>query len=470
MTDPLESPDVAARTARGASLRLVAYALGTVLSVASAAVLLRYLGVADYGRYVAVFALVTIVAGVTEAGTANVGVRELATRHRDEHDRLLADLQGVRLALTTAGALAAFAFAAVAGYDLTGAALAGAGLILTVFALTLWIPLQARLELARVAAFELARQALTVLVLLALVAAGAGVAVLLGAQVPVGIALAAAGVIVTRHRLRPRFDPKAWRVLLADTLPYAAATAIGLIYSSSVVLVMSLTVSDAETGLYGAAARIFTVLGGAAGILVGSAFPLLARAGRDDRERLATGVRRLFDVFLTASVGLALVTAAGAPVAIDIVACSDFERAEPVLRILALAVVASFLLALAAFALLALNKQRWLILVNAAGLATAIALAIPLTQDHGAEGGAIATVAGESLIALLSFAALAKAGITPGATALPRIALAGAAAAVPAFSLGLPALPAAAAAALVYAGAAVALGLVPAELLRRPRP
>lgn len=467
MADPLESPDVATRTARGAGLRLVAYALGTVLSVASAAVLLRYLGVADYGRYVAVFALVTIVAGVTEAGTANVGVRELATRPDDEHERVLGDLQGVRLALTTVGALLAFAFAAAAGFDVGGAALAGAGMLVTVFALTAWIPLQARLELARVAAFELARQALTVLVLLALVAGGAGVAVLLGAQVPVGIALAVAGIVVTRRSLRPRFDVAAWRALLADTLPYAAATAIGLVYSSSVVLVMGLTASAAETGLYGAAARIFTVLGGVAGILIGSVFPILARRGRDDRDRLQTGVHRLFDVFLTAATGLALVTAAGAPVAIDVIAGDEYERAVPVLRILAPAVVASFLLALAAFALLALNRQRWLIVINASGLAVAIALAIPLTNAHGAEGGALATVIGESLIAVLSFAALAKAGITPTPRAVPKTVLAAGAAAIPAFALGLPALAAAAAAALVYAAAALTLGLVPAEVLRR---
>jgi O-antigen/teichoic acid export membrane protein len=469
-TDALSAPDVTARTAEGAGLRLGAYVASVLLSVGSAAVLLRYLGVADYGRYVTIFALVTIVSGVTEAGTANVGVRELAVRDRAEHDGILAALQGIRLTLTAAGVALALLFLLAAGYDgemLGGAALAGAGLLLTVFAMTLWIPLQADVRLPRVAALELLRQVLTVVVLLALVAGGASLAGLLAAQIPVAVGLISAGLLATHASLRAEFDRAAWRRLLAHTLPYATATAIGLVYSSSVVLAMSVVASETETGLYGAASRIFVVLAGSAGILVGSAFPLLARAGRDDRERLRTGVQRLFDVFLAASVGLAIVTAAGAPVAIDIVAGGDYDGSDPVLRLLAAAIPASFLLVLGAFALLSLGRQKLLIAVNGSGLLVAVVLTLALTPDGGAESGAVATIVGESLIAVLTFAALAKAGITPRLHALPKVALAAAAAAIPA--LLLPALPAAVLAAAVYTAAALALGLVPEELLRRLR-
>ena len=115
-TDVLAAPAVAERTVRGrrrppARLR----GQSAALSVVSAAVLLRYLGVADYGRYASVFALVLIVGGVTEAGTANVGIRELAVLARREHEGLLAELQGVRLALTLAGVLLALVFVVARG-------------------------------------------------------------------------------------------------------------------------------------------------------------------------------------------------------------------------------------------------------------------------------------------------------------------------------------------------------------------
>ena len=478
-TDVLAAPAVAERTVRGVGIRLVAYVASAALSVVGAAVLLRYLGVSDYGRYASVFALVTIVGGVTEAGTANVGVRELAVLPRREHEALLAELQGVRLALTAAGVLLALVFVVVAGYPavmVEGAALAGLGLLLTVFAVTLWVPLQASLELARVAGLELLRQLLTVLALLAAVAAGAGLAVLLGVQIPVALVLVGVSLVVARAPVRalwPAIHPRRWRRLLGETVPYAAATAIGLVYSSSVVLVMSLVASEAETGLYGAASRIFVVLAGTAGLLVGSAFPVLARAGHDDRERLQVGVQRLFDACATLGVGLAVVTAAGAPVAIDVVAGPDFDGAVEVLQLLAPALVASYGIALGAFALLSLRRQRVLIAVNSAGLVVCVALALVLTPEHGAVGGAVATLVGETLIAALSFVALRRAGVGVSLRTVPRVALAGVVGALPLLVPGLPALPAAILAAVLFGGAALALGLVPPEArsaLGRRRP
>ena len=65
---------------RGGALRVPATALGVVLTVGSAAVLFRHLGVDDSGRYVLVLALVTLFGGVTDAGLSTIGVREIAAR------------------------------------------------------------------------------------------------------------------------------------------------------------------------------------------------------------------------------------------------------------------------------------------------------------------------------------------------------------------------------------------------------
>ena len=71
---------------------------------------------------------------------------------------------------------------------------------------------------------------------------------------------------------------------------------------------MSLAASEAETGLYGAASRIFLVLAGD-GSARSSArrSPLLARAGRDDHDRLRVGVQRLFERARRSGAGLAIV-------------------------------------------------------------------------------------------------------------------------------------------------------------------
>jgi len=59
----LDTPDAGPAAIRGAGLRVVSYGAGTLLSVGSAALLFRHLGVSDSGRYVTVLSLVTIVAG-----------------------------------------------------------------------------------------------------------------------------------------------------------------------------------------------------------------------------------------------------------------------------------------------------------------------------------------------------------------------------------------------------------------------
>ena len=62
-------------------------------------------------------------------------------------------------------------------------------------------------------------------------------------------------------------------------------------------------------------------------LLVVSAFPIFVRAARDDSERLAYGVGRMFHAMLILGVGFALVLVLGAPFVIDVVAGPAFGPA-----------------------------------------------------------------------------------------------------------------------------------------------
>ena len=67
--------------------------------------LLRHLGVADFGRYGTVIALVAIASGLADAGLNMTGSRELALLPRgSERRRLLGALLGARLLLLLAAA------------------------------------------------------------------------------------------------------------------------------------------------------------------------------------------------------------------------------------------------------------------------------------------------------------------------------------------------------------------------------
>jgi O-antigen/teichoic acid export membrane protein len=398
---------------RGSAQRVVGYGLGTLAAVVSTAVLLRHLSVEDAGRYNTVVALLAVVGGLVDAGMTNIGLREWARRTGEDRSRVMRDLLGVRVAITVAGVVVAVGVAALAGYTaemIAGTALAGVGLILLIVANTLQIPLGAELQLGAVAAIDVLRNVFTAVLIAGLAIAGAGLVTLLAVPLPVGIALVAVAGFLVRGRMprRPAVELERWRVLLADALPYAVATAVGFIYLYMTVILLGFVSSDYEVGIFSAAFRVFIVLGGVAGLVQQSAFPVLARAARDDRDRLHYAVQRLLDGSLVLGGMLALATAVGAPIAIDAMAGARFEASVPVLRIQGAALMMTFLAALTGFALLSMHRYRAVLIVNALALVTSIVFVLVLGAADGATGAAWANLAGETVLSVAGLVALAR--------------------------------------------------------------
>ena len=65
------TPAAGSLVIRGGVLRTVGYGVGIVLSVVAVAILIRHLGASDFGRYVTVISLITIVGSLAEAGLTN---------------------------------------------------------------------------------------------------------------------------------------------------------------------------------------------------------------------------------------------------------------------------------------------------------------------------------------------------------------------------------------------------------------
>src|SRR5437868_88654 len=77
---------------RGGAIRVVGYALGVVVSLGTATILVRHLGIPNFGRYVTVTSLIALVGGVTEAGIYVYGTREFAARIEPDRRRTMASL------------------------------------------------------------------------------------------------------------------------------------------------------------------------------------------------------------------------------------------------------------------------------------------------------------------------------------------------------------------------------------------
>jgi O-antigen/teichoic acid export membrane protein len=411
--DILDTPAAGGRFVRGGALRLGGYIAVVALSVLSAALLTRHLGVVRFGQYTTVISLVSVVAVITDAGMSNLGTREYAIREGRQREELMRDLLGLRLTLTLVGVTVAMAFALAAGYDtslLLGTLAASLATAALVVQHTLSIPLSAALRLGTLTLLDVGRQVMTVVAIVVLVLLGAGLLPLLAATLIVNLVLVPVTAALVRERvsLRVELHPRRWLSLLRLTVAFSLATAVGTIYVYTAQILTSLVASPQQSGLFAAAFRVFIVAGGIPGLLVSGALPLLARAARDDRERLAYALSRIFEVSLILGVAAALALVAGAHFVINVVAGPTYAGAVDVLRVLAFALIASFVVACWSFGLISIQRYRSLLTVNAAAFVVSSVLTVILASSHGATGAAVATICGEFALALGSLIALAR--------------------------------------------------------------
>ena len=478
-TDVLRTGEAGGLVIRGGILRGGGYAAGILLGAGTSVLLLRHLGVEDFGRYGIVVALVGIVSAVTDAGLTAVGSRELALLPVAERPALLRTLVGLRILLTAAGVVVATGFAALAGYPVVvvaGTAVAGLGILLLNTQATLMMPLSIELRLGAITLVELLRHALTLLGVAALVLAGASLLPFFGVQIGVGVLVLLITPLLLGGMagLSPRLDWGTARTLLRESLPIAAAIAMNVVYLRLLMILVSVQTDERETGLFATAFRIFEILLGIPTLVLAVALPLLAVAGAEDRERLRYALQRMTETAVAASLLLVLVTVVLAEEAIVLLGGEDYREAAPTLRVLAFALLGIFVSQVLTLGLVSLRRQRAVALANALTLVLVVVLGTVLVEAYEGMGAAVAAVATEAVLALLLFGLLARSvdGVPLRLGLLPRILAAGV------LGGGVALLPltpwlAAPLAAAIFLGAAFALRAVPPEVmpaLRRRRP
>jgi O-antigen/teichoic acid export membrane protein len=471
-TDLLDTPHAGPAAVRGGIVRVGGYALGVLLTVVSAALLFRHLGVVDTGRYVTVLALASLVAGVTDIGLTTIGMRELSVRDGPSRDQLMRNLLGVRLVLTLAGVGGAVLFGLAAGYDpdmVAGTALAGIAVVGVAVQSTLGISLMVRLRLGLVTGLELLRQAVLVAGIVALVAIGAGLLPFFAIQIPAALAALAATILLVRHTVPvvPAFDRTEWVELVRSVLPFAAATIIAAVYFRAALIVLEIVSTPRETGWFAASFRVTEVLLLVPNLVVGSAFPIFARAARDDRLRLGYGLGRVFQSSLVLGSCCMVALVLGAPFVIDVIAGQGFEPSVDVLRVQAIALLISFAATPLTYAMLSLKLHRAILALSSTALAANLAFVAILGSTEGALGAAAGTVGAEVVGFSVAWIVLRRRvpEVAPKAATALRVAPAVAAGLAIGLVPGLPAVVAAVVGSAVFTGVAFTTGAVPEELL-----
>ena len=429
--DGLDSAEAGARFIRGSIIRVLTYGVSLLASLASAPLVIRHLGAAQYGYYATVTAIVFIIGGFTEGGLNALGVREFASGRADR-DRLLRNLVGLRVTATAAAVAVVAIVAAVLGAPhviVYGVLLGGTGLIVTIAGENYGIPLSSELRLTAVSMLGLAQQAVLATTYIALVVIGAGALPFLAATIASGGILFTGTWYLVRSSVSvlPAFDRQEWRILIRQTLPYAMASAVGIIYFREALVLISVLSSEHQVSYYGAAFRIVEVLTVIPWTIISGAFPILSRAAHtDDAARLRYALTRLFETAVIVGAWMTGCIIVGASFGITVVAGPGFGPSVPVLEIQGLAVLTSFMVALFGSLLLSLRLFRALLVANALAVAIATVLSLVLIPSLGARGAAIAPTVSEACLAIAYAYSLRRhdSRYSVSLSLVPRIALA----------------------------------------------
>lgn len=440
MTDPapdaLDRHDASRVTAHGTALRLLSYGASLLISILAIRLLTTHLGT-GFGTYTVVSTIAFVAVGSADAGLSTLGLREGAHATRPERVDLLANLLGLRIALCSAGIVAAVLFTVITNRSSTivfGVAVVGVGITIAMLQQAVALHLQLDLRNAIVAALELVKTVALAATYAVFVYLGAGLDTFYFAPAIAGIALLAATTLVVPLRFfRPRCNRAAWARMLRAVLPYAFAAAVVLLYFRVTQITMEFVATPEETNDYALAFRIVEVLSVIPGLVASTALPLIARSRSAGLERLRPLASALAQTALLAGIGLATTTAAAAPIAIRVIGGGPESPSITVLRVLAIALAFTFPLAIWSFLLLTVDQVRALSIGGAVAAVVALGVAVTLIPPYGANGGAVATVIAEAFLACALLAALAQfdRGLVPPpsrfarpiAAALPAVAI-----------------------------------------------
>ena len=470
--DLLRTPEAGGRVVRGGLIRGVGFGISTALGLATAVLLLRHLGVVDFGRYATVIAVLGIVAGITDAGLTAVGSREISVaRTAVERVEILNNLLLLRVAGATLGVLAAVGFTAVAGYEgvvVGGTAIGGVGVVLISAQSMLTVPIWVALRIVSLTALEVLRNLLTLAGVALLVLVGAGLGPFFGVQAAVAIALIPVTLALARVGLRfGRGVRRAVIVqLLRETLPLAVAFAMSVVYFRVLVVLVSLLSTEVQTGLFGTSFRIFEMLLGLPALILSVALPLLSVAGDEDDARLRRALQSMTEASLLIATLLVIGIGILAEPGIRLVGGAEYVGAVPVLRIQALALIPVFLVQTWQLGLIAGRAQRAMAVANGLALVLVLVLGLVFVPSGGAEAAAWVAVGAETALASFLWIALHRTS-TAGAPDLRsawKVALAAAIAVGAAYLLRESAVAGACVATVAFVVVAIATRAVPADL------
>jgi len=418
---PPKRQSAVARVARNGLLNASADVLSKVAALVFFALVARRLGEETLGDYVFAMAFSSLIWSLTSFGLDRMTLRDVA---RDP-----ARMREMVVPLATIKFSAALVVTMIAGGAL---ALGGRGsqavLLVLILGFNTAVSLAAATAQAVFAANERMEHVFLTkvpwafaqsLVGIAVIAAGGGIvlATFLSAGVVAVVAGMGAATLLVRNYGRPELGlhVRGWPRLLRDALPFGAQEMFGQIIFRFDTLLLGLLATSAVVGTYGAAYRMLEstlFIAWSVGYAVMPMYSYLQSGGGD--RSLPLLYEGSLKLLLALMVPIAMVLGLCARPIVDLVyGLPQYEEAVTVMQILAPAIAIYGIGHLAGMIVLVRRPGRVTIIATAAVAAFNVVACLVLIPTLGAQGAAIATLASESLLAIIGLSLAVRAVGTP---------------------------------------------------------
>lgn len=368
----------------------------------------RVLGDVEFGKFSFALALGTIFETLMDFGLHQVTIREVA-RDKSRASAVLHHTLGIKLLWTAAGLTALLITATLLRqeWDVRMACyLIGGALVARSFMFTIRGVLQGLERFGWDSIVVLGDRGLLLLFGAAVLWSGYGLLQLSAAFVLARGAALVLGAWLTQAQLGGvgvKYDRDVWRDLQRSAVPFGLFLVVLNLYSYIDSVMLGVMKGDVETGIYGAAYKVYEGVGYLPGVIASVLTPRLSSLYVTDKA----AHRRLVYGGLAGSVGLAIVvTVVGyalAEPAMRLLFGESFVVSAQPFRILCIGLVFVFAIWTLHATAISANRERLLVRAALIGLAVNVAVNVYTIPSMGANGAALATVVGEfvSLLVLV---------------------------------------------------------------------
>jgi len=397
------------KIAKNTMIQMVGKIISTVLGLFSLGLITRYLGQEGYGEYTTVIAFLTIFAVIADFGLTLVTVQMISgLKEKEKEERILNNLFSFRLVSIILLLLISPLFLFFLPYSAAvkwGVLITAPYFIFPALTQIIIGLLQKKLSMDRAALAEVISRIVLIVGIFLVLRLNLGLKGILIATVISGGSSFLFHYLFARSfaKLRLAWDWDLWKKIISLSWPLAVTIVLNLIYLRADIIFLSLFKGSGEVGLYGAAYRVVDVLTTLPFMFAGLILPILTSAWLEDKKEYFQKIlQKSFDFMAILALPLIVGGQFLAEPVMVVVAGQDFKDSGPILGLLIIAVAAIFLGTIFSHAVVAINKQKKLIVYYAFTSLTSLAAYFILIPRFSYFGAAAVTIYSETLIAIFS--------------------------------------------------------------------